>query len=118
MTRCTQVFLRWPTPAVRCQVSPHTREPLAQQFRVDEETFLLGQRFLQTRHAIAGMLFDQPTQYRTQRLVFLTQALVWLLAVVIGLLADPHELTDLVHARFSLRYQRSRVLSELPARGA
>lgn len=89
MTRCTQVFLRWPAPAVRCQVSPHKREPLAQQFRVDEETFLLGQCFLQPWDAIAGVLFDEPTQHRTQRLVFLRQAFLRLLALIIALLADP-----------------------------
>ena len=82
------------------------------------QVFLLGQRLLETRHAVAGVLFDEPTQHWTQRLVFLRQAFLRLLAVVIALLADLEELTDLVHAHFSLCYQRSRVLSELPARGA
>ena len=67
--------------------SPDAQE-LAQQFRIDDEAFLLGQRFLQTRHAVAGVLFDEPTQHRAQRLVLLRQAFLRLLTLVKGLLAD------------------------------
>jgi hypothetical protein len=37
-----------------------------------------NQRFLQTRHAVGGVLFDEPIQHWTQRLVFL---LCWLLSI-------------------------------------
>ena len=67
--------------------SPDAQE-LAQQFRIDDEAFLLGQRFLQTRHAVAGVLFDEPTQHRALRLVLLRQAFLRLLTLVKGLLAD------------------------------
>ena len=92
--------------------SPHAQQ-LASQFRIDDQAFLLGQRFLQTWHAITGMLFDEPTQHRTQCLVFLASSLLRFLTVVIGFLADPQELTDLVHARCSLCYQRSRVTPQV-----
>jgi hypothetical protein len=64
--------------------SPDVQE-LAQQFRIDDETFLFGQRFLQPWDAIARVLFDEPTQHWTQRLVLLRQAFLWLLTLVIGL---------------------------------
>ncbi len=33
------------------------QSPHAQQFRIDDDAFLLGQGFLETRHPIAGVLF-------------------------------------------------------------
>jgi len=67
---------------------------------------------------LAGVFFNELTQHRAQRLVFLSQAFLQLLTVEISLLANLPELTDLVYACCSLRYQRSRVLGKLLARGA
>ena len=38
---------------------------------------------------LAGVFFNEPTQHRAQRLVFLNQAFLQLLTVVISLLANP-----------------------------
>ena len=50
--------------------SPQAQE-LAQQFRIDDAAFLLGQRLFQTRQAIAWMPLNEPIQHRSQGVIFL-----------------------------------------------